>query len=55
MALLALLTSSALLLVLLALLPSAFESRSAILSLITIGFAISCQNYIFRTAGKEKE
>ena len=55
MALLALSISSALLLILLALLPLAFKSRSAISSSIIIGFAISRQNYIFGTAGKEKK
>jgi hypothetical protein len=42
----------ALLLILLALLPSVFKFRSAVLSLITIKFTTSCQNYIFGTAGE---
>ena len=55
MALLALSTLLALLLVLLALLPLASKSRSAILSLITIRFVTSYQNYIFKTTRKEGE
>jgi hypothetical protein len=49
---LALLISLALSLVLLALSPSVSKSRSAISSLIIIGFTTSHQNYIFRTAGE---
>ena len=52
MALLASSTLLALLLVLLALLPSVSEFRSAISFSITIGFTVSHQNYIFKTAGE---
>ena len=42
----------ALLLTLLALSPLVSESRLAVLSLITIRFITSYQNYIFKTAGE---